>query len=31
MDLVFFVGNHNTRPQGFMILGVFYPPRHPRR
>jgi hypothetical protein len=30
-DLVFFVGNQQKRPQGFMILGVFYPPRHPRR
>ena len=30
-DLVFFVGNQQKRPQGFMILGVFYPPRQPRR
>lgn len=30
-DLVFFVGNQQKRPQGFMILGVFYPPRRPRR
>ena len=30
-DLVFFVGNQQKRPRGFMILGVFYPPRHPRR
>jgi hypothetical protein len=26
-DLVFFVGNQQRRPQGFMILGAFYPPR----
>lgn len=32
-DLVFFVGNQQKRPQGFMILGAFYPPRasRPRR
>ena len=30
-DLVFFVGNQQRRPQGFMVLGVFYPPRQPRR
>jgi hypothetical protein len=30
-DVTFFVGNQQKRPQGFMILGVFYPPRHPRR
>jgi hypothetical protein len=30
-DLVFFVGNQQKRPQGFMVLGVFYPPRRPRR
>jgi hypothetical protein len=30
-DLVFFVGNQQKRPQGFMILGEFYPPRQPRR
>ena len=30
-DLVFFVGNQQKRPQGFMILGMFYPPRQPRR
>ncbi len=30
-DLVFFVGNQQKRPQGFMVLGVFYPPREPRR
>lgn len=26
-DLVFFVGNQQKRPQGFMVLGLFYPPR----
>lgn len=26
-DLVFFTGNQQKRPQGFMILGMFYPPR----
>lgn len=26
-DVVFFVGNQQKRQQGFMILGVFYPPR----
>lgn len=25
-DLVFFVGNQQKRPQGFMVIGVFYPP-----
>ena len=30
-DLVFFVGNQQKRPQGFMVLGLFYPPRQPRR
>jgi hypothetical protein len=30
-DLVFFVGNQQRRPQGFMVLGLFYPPRKPRR
>jgi hypothetical protein len=30
-DLVFFVGNQQKRPQGFMVLGAFYPPRAPRR
>ena len=29
-DLVFFVGNQQKRPQGFMILGAFYPPRRQR-
>jgi hypothetical protein len=26
-DLVFFVGNQLRHPQGFMILGMFWPPR----
>jgi len=30
-DLVFFVGNQQARPQGFMVLGLFYPPLSPRR
>lgn len=30
-DLVFFVGNQQARPQGFMVLGLFYPPLRPRR
>jgi len=30
-DLVFFVGNQQKRPQGFMVLGAFYPPQVPRR
>jgi len=30
-DLVFFVGNQQKRPQGFMVLGAFYPPRATRR
>ncbi len=30
-DLAFFVGNQQKRPQGFMVLGAFYPPRDGRR
>jgi hypothetical protein len=30
-DLVFFVGNQQKRPQGYMVLGAFYPPPEPRR
>jgi hypothetical protein len=30
-DVAFFVGNQQKRPQGFMVLGAFYPPRAPRR
>lgn len=30
-DLVFFVGNQQKRPHGFMVLGLFYPPAVPRR
>jgi hypothetical protein len=26
-DLALFVGNQQKRPQGFMVLGAFYPPR----
>jgi hypothetical protein len=26
-DTAFFVGNHLKNPQGFMVLGVFWPPR----
>lgn len=30
-DLVFFVGNQQKHPRGFMVLGMFYPPLSPRR
>jgi len=30
-DLVFFLGNQQARPHGFMVLGMFYPPLKPRR
>lgn len=30
-DLIFFVGNQQKRPAGFMVLGLFYPPARTSR